>query len=394
MTSQRAKPTSTSSNDASRSQVKPDSAADSSATQQPPRPRVNLALQGGGSHGAFTWGALDRFLEPDGLDFDGISGTSAGAMNGAVLVSGYVKGFEASGQVEVARQHAQAALKAFWRDVSSHGMLFTPMMPQPDGTLKPQFNFDQFPTYQWMSLFTRAFSPYEFNPLNLNPLAAVMQRHIDPHALHEGCKACGIPLFVAATSVHTGQARVFSGSDLSFDALLASACLPFMFQAVEIDGVPYWDGGYTGNPALYPLIYETKGVDILLVRLTPLQRIDTPTRSIDIMDRMSEITFNASLVSEMRAIAFVKRLIDEDKLDRGKYKRLHLHMVADDEGMLAFNASSKTNTSWVFLQELHRLGYNAADQWLKAHRHMVGKDSSFDAQEVFLNHMSPGFDAS
>lgn len=355
------------------------------------RPRVNLALQGGGSHGAFTWGSLDRLLEADGLEFTGISGTSAGALNGAVMLTGYVKGFKAGG-TDAARLEAQKALRHFWRDVSRHGPLFSPLSLHANGMLKPQFNFDQFPAYQWMSLFTRAFSPYEFNPLNLNPLSDVLRQHVDPVALHKGCVECGIPLFVTATSVHTGQARVFTGEGLSLDALMASACLPFMFQAVTIDGVPYWDGGFTGNPALYPLIYETQGVDILLIRLQPLQRAGNPTRSIDIMDRISEITFNASLVSEMRAIAFVKKLIDEQKLDRGNYKRLHMHMVADDEGMGAFNASSKSNTNWAFLQELHRLGYQAADKWLKAHRDTVGKDSSFDIHETFLKQIGHGFE--
>src|SRR5690606_23888870 len=181
----------------------------------------------------------------------------------------------------------------------------------------------------------------------------------------------GIPLFVTATSLHTGQARVFTAESLSIDPLMPSACLPSVFQAVEIDGEPCWDGGYTGNPALYPLIYQTSGLDILLVRLTPLQRTDNPTRSIDIIDRLSEITFNASLISEMRAIAFVKRLIDEHKLDRGRYKPLHMHMAADDAGMSAFNASSKFNTDWAFLQELHRLGHQAAHGWLQAHRDAV-----------------------
>ena len=348
---------------------------------------IDLALQGGGSHGAFTWGVLDRLLDDDGLDFMGISGTSAGALNGAVMLSGYVQGHAEGGETQ-ARQSAQQALRDFWQDVSRHGPIFSPLTIQ-NGLLRPEFNFDQFPAYQWLNMFTRAFSPYEFNPLNLNPLRDVLQRHVNVEALRQGCKRCDVHLFVTATSVRTGQARVFTDQALSLDALLASACLPFVFQAVEIDGEPYWDGGYTGNPALYPLIYQTSGLDILLVRLTPLQRTDNPTRSIDIIDRLSEITFNASLISEMRAIAFVKRLIDEQKLDRGRYKPLHMHMVADDAGMSAFNASSKFNTDWAFLQELHRLGHQAADGWLKAHRDRVGHDSSFDIHAAFLQQLGP-----
>ncbi|WP_294637924.1 patatin-like phospholipase family protein [uncultured Aquabacterium sp.] len=347
------------------------------------RPTVNLALQGGGSHGAFTWGVLDRLLGDDGLDIAGISGTSAGALNGAVMLSGYVQG-HAKGGVTSARAAARQALHDFWRDVSQHGPLFSPLTIQSNGLLRNQFNFDQFPAYQWLNLFMRAFSPYEFNPLNLNPLRDVVRRHVDVPALHAGCETCGIPLFVTATSVRTGQARVFTGPTLSEDALMASACLPFVFQAVEIDGEGYWDGGYTGNPAIYPLIYQTDLSDILLVRLNPMQREDTPTRSIDIIDRLSEITFNASLISEMRAIHFVKKLLRDDRLDRGRYKNLHMHMIADDEGMTPFNASSKFNTDWAFLQELHRLGHRAADAWLHEHRNTVGQDSTFDIESAFL----------
>lgn len=353
------------------------------AAKKDGRPRVNLALQGGGSHGAFTWGVLDRLLEDDGLDFGGISGTSAGALNGAVMLSGYVQGFD-TGDDAVARTRAREALHDFWRDVSQHGPLFSPLTIQSNGILKNQYNFDQFPAYQWLNLFMRSFSPYEFNPLNLNPLQDVLRRHVNIDALHAGCLHCGIPLFVTATSVHTGQARVFTAEELTLDALMASACLPFVFQAVNIDGDPYWDGGYTGNPALYPLIYNTDLADLLLVRINPLRRDDNPTRSIDIIDRLSEITFNASLISEMRAIAFVKRLIKEQRVDRGRYRDLHVHMVADDAGMAPYNASSKFNTDWAFLQELHRLGRKAAGQWLKAHREQVGQASSFSIEEVFL----------
>jgi NTE family protein len=360
-------------------------ASATSATGSNGRPKINLALQGGGSWGAFTWGVLDRLLDDDGLDMAGLSGTSAGALNAAVLLTGYVQG-HAEGGDSAARKQAQKALHAFWRDVSQHGPLFSPLSIQSNGLIKNQFNFDQFPAYQWLNLFMRSFSPYEFNPLNLNPLQDVLKRHVDADALHTGCAHCGIPLFVTATSVHTGQARVFTAQELSLDALMASACLPFVFQAVEIDGEPYWDGGYTGNPALYPLIYNTDMSDIMLVRINPLRRDDNPTRSIDIIDRLSEITFNASLISEMRAISFVKRLLKDQKLDPGRYKNLHMHMVADDAGMLPFNASSKFNTDWAFLQELHRLGHRAASQWLKDHRQQVGHESSFNIDEVFLSH--------
>jgi len=356
----------------------------SSAERNPsPRPRVDLALQGGGSHGAFTWGVLDRLLDEDGLDFAGISGTSAGALNGAVMLTGYVEG-HALGGVPQARTQAQKALNAFWADVSQHGPIFSPMTLQANGSLKPAFNLDQLPGYQWMNMFMQTFSPYEINPLNLNPLRDVVQRHVAVDAVHEACTGAGIQLFVTATSVRTGQARVFTEEELTLDALMASACLPVVFQAVEIDGEPYWDGGYTGNPALYPLIYNTDTRDILLIKINPLQRLDKPTRSMDILDRLSEITFNASLIGEMRAIAFVKKLLKEDKIDPSRYKDLHMHMVADDENLAPFNASSKSNTDRVFLQTLHDLGHAAADRWLAAHRDDVGHRSSLDIDKTFL----------
>jgi NTE family protein len=334
-------------------------------------PAVDLALQGGGSHGAFTWGVLDRLLEPDGLNFGAISGTSAGALNAAVLVSGFHKG---------GRDGARAALSEFWHDVSRSGTIFSPYSLAHASATQNSYNFDKLPGYQWMNSFFRAFSPYEFNPLNLNPLRDVLQRHVDVAALH----ACSLHLFVTATSVETGQAKVFTGKELSVEALLASACLPFIFQAVEIDGKAYWDGGYTGNPAIYPLIYQSELLDILLVKINPLSRPHKPTRSVEIIDRLSEITFNASLISEMRAIAFVSRLVREGKLDPGRYKDLRLHMVADDDGLAPFNASSKFNTDRAFLDELFALGRAAAQKWLKAHRDDVGVRQTLDVERVFL----------
>ncbi len=362
-----------------------------SRPRPPARPRLNLALQGGGSHGAFTWGVLDRLLDDDGVDIAGISGTSAGALNGAVALSGYVDGYESDGPQQ-ARRQAQQALHDFWRDVSHHGSLFSPLsnpFSNPFGTqgldaMLGPFGLGTSALMQWGNLLTRSFSPYEFNPLNLNPLKDVLAKHVRVESLHEGCAHCNIPLFVTATSVRTGQARVFSAEELSIDALLASACLPFLFQAVQIDDEPFWDGGYTGNPALYPLIYRTELNDVLLVRLNPLEREGTPTRSVDIMDRLSEITFNASLIGEMRAIAFVGRLLRENKLDPGRYKQLHMHMVSDDLGMNGFGPSTKFNTEWVFLEQLRDLGRAAADRWLTEHRADVGVRSSLHIEEVFL----------
>jgi NTE family protein len=340
---------------------------------------VDVALQGGGSHGAFTWGVLDRLLEEPSLRIGAISGTSAGALNAAVLATGFARG---------GAEGARAALAAFWQDVSHGGQIFSPLSLTQATASANGYNFDRLPSYQWLNSFFRAFSPYEFNPLNLNPLRDVAQRHVDEEALRHG----PIALFVTATSVHTGQARVFTGKELSIDALLASACLPFIFQAVEIDGEPYWDGGYTGNPAIYPLIYSTEALDILLVKINPLQREGKPTRSVEIIDRLSEITFNASLVAEMRAIAFVSRLVREGKLDPGRYKDLRLHMIADDEGLAPYNASSKFNTDRAFLEELFGLGRAAAHGWLKQHRDDIGVKSTLDIEKSFLAKPGSGVD--
>ena len=359
---------------------------------------LNLALQGGGSHGAFTWGVLDRLLDAEPRVFSGASGASAGALNAAVLATGLAQG---------GRPGAQAALRAFWMDVAAQGACFgrwaqlphlahlqqLPHLPQVPQVLQvphlpgadlARYNFDSNPYfaafYNASNLFLRAFSPYQFNPLGDNPLRAVLQRHVKLQALREG----ELKLFITATAVRTGQPRVFRRADLSVDALLASACLPQMFRAVEIDGEPYWDGGYSGNPAIWPLTYNTAALDVLLVKINPLVRPDLPDTPEEIADRVNEITFNAGLISEMRAIAFVQRLIEEGRVDSGEYKNLRLHMVADDAGLAPLHASSKLNTDGEVLQALHALGRAAADRFLLEHRADLGRRSTLDVRKTFL----------
>jgi NTE family protein len=230
---------------------------------------------------------------------------------------------------------------------------------------------------QW----ARGFSPYQMNPLGLNPLKDVLLRHVELRALHE---AKGPRLFAVATSVQTGQPRVFSGRELSIDALLASACLPYLFQAVEIEGQAYWDGGYSGNPALWPLIYETREADLLLVKIQPLQRATVPRTALEIAERAAEISFNTALIAEMRAIAFVKRLLREQRIDSGRYKDLRLHLVADEQQLAQLSPQSKLDTDWGFLQRLFELGRAAADEWLRKHRSAVGVRSSVDIERHFL----------
>lgn len=388
-------------------------------------PAIDLALQGGGSHGAFTWGVLDALLEDGRLAFDGVSGTSAGAMNAAVLATGYARG---------GREGARAALRAFWSEIGGSpgclggqkglagiggaqlfgmsagtavattgapGAVASPVGGQAfawpgaspfalPGTAAPMwptslFNLDAWPLYTLWDAFWKSLSPYQFNPLNLNPLRTVLEKHVDLALLRGG----PLKVFVTATAVSTGQPRVFSGESLSLDALLASACLPQVFQSVMIDrgdGVDeaYWDGGFAGNPALWPLIYETATSDVLLVQINPLVRPGVPTSVSDIADRVNEITFNASLVAEMRAIAFVQKLIDQGKLELDDYKNLHLHRVADEAGLAPYDASSKLNTDARLLHELFELGRAAAVKWLAAHLADVGQRSSTEIAPVYL----------
>ncbi|MCW5635271.1 MAG: patatin-like phospholipase family protein [Rubrivivax sp.] len=340
-----------------------------------PVQRVDLALQGGGSHGAFTWGVLDRMLDEPWLGFDGVSGTSAGALNAAVLATGLARG---------GRAGAQAALRAFWEDVARGGACFGhaggSALAAPTPWLPAWPAAPAMPFVQWFAEFTRLFSPYQFNPLDINPLRDIVRRHVELAAVRRGALA----VFVNATAVTTGRPRIFHRTDLTHDALLASACLPQLFQAVEIDGVPYWDGGYSGNPALWPLIYETPSLDVVLVKIDPLTRPGAPATPLDIHDRVNEITFNAGLVGEMRAIAFVQKLHREGRLDSGQYKNLRLHMVADDEAMAALPPSSKLDTALPFLHRLHALGRQAAERWLASDAAHLGRRSTLDVRRVFL----------
>ena len=355
-------------------------------TPTPTPTPIDLALQGGGSHGAFTWGVLDRLLDDETLGIAGVSGTSAGALNAAVLATGMAEG---------GRAGARVALRAFWHDVATHQApgtsCFGSAAAAPGGwpTFAPPglagYNLDGNPFYAWSQHFLRLFSPYQFNPLGGNPLRDVLARHVRPRVLTHG----PLPLFITATSVRTGQPRVFDQNDLSIDALLASACLPQIFRAVEIDGEAYWDGGYSGNPAIWPLVYNTDALDVLLVKINPLVRTDTPNTPEEIADRVNEITFNASLVSEMRAISFVQRLIDTGHIQARNYKNLRLHMVADDEGLAPLHASSKLNTDRSFLEALHALGRAAAERWLLAHRADVGVRGTLDLEGTFLTPRTP-----
>lgn len=334
-----------------------------------PKP-INLALQGGGAHGAFTWGVLDWLLESGRFTIRGISGTSAGAMNAVVLADGLHKGGEEGGREALAR---------FWRAVS-RGAWFSPIRRSPLDIALGQWSLDLSPGYLLMDIATHFASPYEFNPLNVNPLREIVESSVDFDAV----RACDqLKVFVAATNVQTGKIRVFSDGEITVDAVMASACLPHLFQAVEIDGVPYWDGGYMGNPPLFPLFGTTGTADTVLVQINPVERPETPRSAREILNRLNEITFNSTLLREMRAIDFVTRLIEQGKLDATHYQKVHIHRIAAEE-LNPLQASSKMNAEWQFLTHLRDIGRRAAQAWAAENAEHVGHRSTIDLRKEFL----------
>ena len=333
--------------------------------------RISLALQGGGAHGAFTWGVLDRLLEDERLEIEAISGTSAGAMNAAVVADGLERG---------GRDGARASLERFWDAIGRIGR-FGPIQRGPFELATGNWNLHQSPSYILFDWMSRFLSPYQFNPLNYNPLLTTLREEVD----FARVRCCGkIRLFIAATSVRSGKIRIFENADLSAEAVMASACLPHLFQAVEIEGEPYWDGGYMGNPAIYPLIYGCETRDVVIVQINPMSREETPTSTPEILDRLNEISFNSSLMREMRAIAFVSRLLEEHRLDENRYKRMLVHRIEADEAMQALGASSKLNADPAFLRHLRDEGRAAADGWLKRNFKALGARSTIDIHADYL----------
>lgn len=357
-------------------------------------PVVDLALQGGGAHGAFTWGVLDALLEDGRLAFEGATGASAGAMNAVVMADGWARALDAG---QDPREGARERLKQFWESVSSQASAFSAApglkgFPGFGWVLPPAaqdaMNFN--PMAMWFDVLSRMFSPYQLNPMNFNPLAVVLGPLVDFERLR---KASPIKLFVCATNVRTGRARVFRDHELRLEMLLASACLPFTFQAVRVsetraDGTEvhehYWDGGYMGNPALFPLGHATKTRDLLLVQINPLVRPDVPNTSQEIVERANEISFNASLMHEMRTLAFVQRMLKENRLDAKRYKQVLFHAISAEACMRRLTAASKYDTSRAFVRELFDLGRNTAVDWLDQKLSYVGHASSVNISEMFL----------
>lgn len=339
------------------------------------RKPVNLALQGGGVHGALAWGVLDRLLEDDRLAPDAISATSAGAMNAVVMAWGVSQG---------GREGGRAKLAEFWRKVSDATGTWSPMgidmlAPIADRVSWP---LDLTPAYLMFQAVTSTFSPYQLNPLDLNPLRDILTEIVD----FDHLKRCPFAtrIFLSATNVRTGKIKVFQNAELSADAVMASACLPNIFKAVEVDGEFYWDGGFMGNPAIFPLIYEGASSDVIIVHINPLVQDRIPTTAPEISDRMNEITFNSSLMREMRAIAFVSRLVDEERLDTSRYQRMRIHAISDDDEMRKHGAWSKLNPDWCLMERLFEAGRAAAGRFLDGHYDDVGHRSSVDIVATYL----------
>ena len=334
---------------------------------EPPSRLVDLALQGGGSHGAFTWGVLDRLLEEHRLGIEAISGTSAGAMNAAVMAAAHAGG---------GADGARAALEAFWRRVSQ-AAAFSPLQRSPMDRLLGRWSLDHSPAYLAFDFMARVFSPYDFAFGALNPLAKVLAESIDFSQL----ATAPIKLFITATNVRTGRPRVFRNAELTSDVLLASACLPTMFQAVEIDGEAYWDGGYSGNPTMTPLVQECLSDDIIIVAINPVERPGIPKSARDILNRLNEVSFNAVLLKELRMMALLRRVASAEDGEVAHWSRLRAHGITS-KMMVELDSSSKLNAEWSFLCMLRDEGRRAADAFLATHGEAIGHRSTLDIDRL------------
>ncbi|QNI02787.1 patatin-like phospholipase family protein [Halomonas sp. SH5A2] len=336
---------------------------------QQPKP-INLALQGGGAHGAFTWGVLDRILEDGRLRIAGISGTSAGAMNAVALADGFTRDGPEGGR---------AALDRFWRSMAG-GAKNSPMKRTPFDVLTGNWGLENNPLYHVIDALSRVVSPYQLNPMNINPLRDLVKKSIDFDRVRQ-CTA--FKLYISATNVESGNIKIFPREEITLDMLMASACLPQLYKAVEIDGVPYWDGGYMGNPSLFPFHGETGTNDILVIQINPIERKGAPIKAQDIQNRMNEISFNSSLLKELRGIDFVDRLIRQGKLSADEYRQVRVHIVENQAELIPLGASSKMNVEWEFLSKLRDLGRETVTYWLDENFAAIGEHSSVDLRQIF-----------
>jgi len=331
--------------------------------------RVNLALQGGGSHGAFTWGVLDRLLEEERFEVAAVTGASAGAMNAVALADGL-----ADGCPKIAR----ARLREFWGEIVKLSAS-SPFQRSPFAAATGSWGLHGSPMFHWFEMMSQVFSPYDLNPLNYNPLLDSVCSLID----FDRVKRSPAQVFVSATNVETGRSRVFNGPELTARHVMASACLPFLYQAVEIDGVPYWDGGYMGNPPLWPLFENSDTNDVIIVQINPFHRDGPPRSARDITDRVNEITFNASLMRELRAVDFVSRLIADHRLEGTGYRKVLVHLVEDEAFLKTLGASSKLNVERAFINLLFEKGRAAGERFLAKCWDRVGVEATVNLRDMF-----------
>jgi len=341
-----------------------------------PKKSIKLALQGGGSHGAFAWGVIDRLLEDERLHIAAVSGTSAGAMNAVALADGMARGGPAE---------ARKCLENFW-SATSAAARYSPIRRSLFDILMGNWSLDASPSYILMDHISRLFSPYDLNLMNFNPLRDVVAACIDFDAVNN---PGGLKLFLTATNVRTGKPKIFRQPAIQLDSVMASACLPFLFKAVEIDGEVYWDGGYMGNPALFPLVDECDAGDIVVIQINPFYRPDVPQSARDIQNRLNEITFNTSLLKELRSLAFLWEIIHYENLERERFRDVHVHAIHDEKTMLGLGVSSKLNAEWVFLTHLRDRGRETANDWLARHYDDIGIRNTLDLSWIFEESLRP-----
>lgn len=343
--------------------------------------KVNLAFQGGGSHGAVTWGVADRLLEDDRIDIEAISGSSAGAVNAAAVAYGLHKN---------GCQGARDMLDLLWKRISEAGEVYSPVRANPFPVNFGQGDLVNAFTYQMFDTVTRALSPYQFNPFDINPLRQILGDIIDFESLRH-CRTT--KLFIAATNVRSGKVHVFETREASTDVVCASACLPFLFKAVEIGGEYFWDGGYMGNPVLFPFFYEAETSDIVIVHVNPIERQDVPKTSAEIMNRVNEISFNSSLLRELRAISFVHKLLDDGWIKdeyRDRLRNIRVHSIRSDRALENFDVSTKFRTDWGFLTALKQKGRDIAEAWLQENFDKIGDSSSVDLHDMYDSEQREG----
>ncbi len=325
---------------------------------------ITLALQGGGAHGAFTWGVLDRLLEEADLRITGMSGTSAGAMNAAVLTDGFEQGGTDS---------AKEKLHNFWKAMSDFGSF----SPYQSDLFNPGWS-GWSPMSIWFDTVSRVASPYQFNPFNVNPLKRVLENTIDYDCLR---RCDSIRLYISATNVRTNRLRIFTSREVSPEVLLASACLPELHHAVEIDGAAYWDGGYMGNPTLEPLLHNCHSSDVLIIQLNPTERGTIPQTAIEIAERQREITLNSSLMREIRNIVYINRAVEQGDMTAPRLAKIYLHQISAQEITRDLSAASKFDTSWSFLTRLKQQGREHAEAWLRRNKRHLTKKTTLPLHE-------------